>query len=216
MTAAIKAVLWDFGGVILSSPFDAFRRFEAERGLPADFIRGVNSRNPHGNAWAKFERGEVDAAGFGELFLAESTVLGHALHGREILPLISGELRPRMVAALQKVKTRYKVACLTNNMPLGHGPGMAQRADRAAAIAEVMTRFDVVVESSKIGVRKPEPAFYLKACSLLGIEPTEAVFLDDLGINLKPAAAMGMRTIKVADPDRALQELTKHIGMDFA
>lgn len=216
MTAAIKAVLWDFGGVILSSPFDAFRRFEAERGLPADFIRGVNSRNPHGNAWAKFERGEVDAAGFGELFLAESTVLGHALHGREILPLISGELRPRMVAALQKVKTRYKVACLTNNMPLGHGPGMAQRADRAAAIAEVMTLFDVVVESSKIGVRKPEPAFYLKACSLLGIQPTEAVFLDDLGINLKPAAAMGMRTIKVADPDRALQELTKHIGMDFA
>lgn len=216
MTAAIKAVLWDFGGVILSSPFDAFRRFEAERGLPTDFIRGVNSHNPHGNAWAKFERGEVDAATFGELFLAESTALGHALHGREILPLISGELRPRMVAALKQVKAQYKIACLTNNMPLGHGPGMAQRADRAAAIADVMTLFDVVVESSKIGVRKPEPAFYLKACDLLGIQPMEAVFLDDLGINLKPAAAMGMRTIKVEDPDRALQELTKHIGMDFA
>ncbi len=216
MTAAIKAVLWDFGGVILSSPFEAFRRFEAQQGLPTDFIRGVNSRNPHGNAWAKFERGEVDAAAFGELFLAESTALGHALHGREILPLISGELRPRMVAALKQVKAQYKIACLTNNMPLGHGPGMAQRADRAAAIADVMTLFDVVVESSKIGVRKPEPAFYLKACDLLGIQPTEAVFLDDLGINLKPAAAMGMRTIKVEDPDRALQELTKHIGMDFA
>ncbi|WP_430396470.1 HAD-IA family hydrolase [Ferrovibrio sp.] len=215
MSASIRAVLWDFGGVILSSPFEAFRRFEAERGLPKDFIRGVNSRNPDSNAWARFERGETDAAGFGELFLAESTALGHALHGSEILPLISGDLRPRMVAALKQVKTRFKVACLTNNMPLGHGPGMALRADRAAAIAEVMTLFDAVVESSKIGIRKPEPAFYQAACDLLGIQPTEAVFLDDLGINLKPAAAMGMCTIKVGDPDVALQELGRHIGMEF-
>lgn len=215
-SAAIKAVLWDFGGVILTSPFEAFRRYESENGLPADFIRGVNSRNPHGNAWARFERGEIDAEAFGDLFLAESTALGHALHGREILPLISGTLRPRMVAALRQVKSRYKIACLTNNMPLGHGPGMALQADRAAAIAEVMTLFDAVVESSKIGIRKPEPGFYLKACDMLGITPEQAVFLDDLGINLKPAAAMGMRTIKVGDPDLALQELAQIIGMEFA
>lgn len=215
MSDPIKAVLWDFGGVILSSPFEAFRRYEAAKGLPRDFIRGVNSRNGDANAWARFERGEIDAAAFGEAFLTESAELGHAVHGSEILPLLSGEVRPRMVAALAQVKTRFKIACLTNNMPLGHGPGMVRTAEKARAVAEIMALFDVVVESSKVGVRKPEPAFYEKACALLDIRPTEAVFLDDLGINLKPAAAMGMRTIKVEDPDKALADLGRQIGMEF-
>lgn len=212
----IKAVLWDFGGVILTSPFDAFRQFEEKCGLPQDFLRKVNATNPHTNAWACFERGEVDAARFGEMFLAESTALGHAVHGRDLLPLISGEVRPRMVAALRQVKTKYKIACLTNNMPLGHGPAMSVSPEKAKAVAEVMALFDCVVESSKVGVRKPEPAFYERACGLLEIRPEEAVFLDDLGINLKPAAAMGMKTIKVGDPDRALAELGAIIGMEFA
>jgi len=213
--AAIKAVLWDFGGVILTSPFEAFRRFEDTRGLPRDFLRKVNATNPHTNAWARFERGEVDALAFGELFQAEARALGHDVHGRDILPLISGEVRPRMVAALRKVKAHYKVACLTNNMPLGHGPGMAVSAEKAAAVATVMALFDHVVESSKVGIRKPEPDFYRRACDLLEIAPAEAVFLDDLGINLKPAAAMGMRTIKVEDPDQALAELGAIIGLEF-
>lgn len=213
--ASIQAVLWDFGGVILSSPFEAFRRFETERGLPPDFIRSVNIRNFHANAWARFERGEVDAEAFGELFLAESTALGHPVHGRDILPLLSGEIRPRMVAALRAVKTRYRIACLTNNMPAGAGPAMAMSPTKAERIAEVLALFDLVVESSKIGVRKPEPEFYATACRLLGIAPTEAVFLDDLGVNLKPAAAMGMRTIKVDHPDAALAELGAIIGMEF-
>src|SRR3546814_10247592 len=118
----ITAVLWDFGGVILTSPFEAFRRFEDSRGLPRDFLRKVNATNPHTNAWARFERGEVDALAFGALFQAEARALGQDVHGRDILPLISGEVRPRMVAALRKVKApAFKVACLTTNMPLGHG-----------------------------------------------------------------------------------------------
>lgn len=209
----IKAVLWDFGGVIMTSPFDAFRRFEEARGLPRDFLRRVNSTNPHGNAWACFERGEIDAAAFGERFLSESTALGQAVHGREVLALIAGEVRPRMVEALKTVKTRYRIACLTNNMPHGHGPAMTGSPERARAVAEVIALFEVVVESSKVGVRKPEPAFYARACELLDIKPTEAVFLDDLGINLKPAAAMGMTTIKVEDPDKALSDLGAIIGM---
>jgi len=213
--AAIKAVLWDFGGVISTSPFEAFRRFEEQRGLPRDFLRLVNSTNPHANAWACFERGEIDAAAFGERFCVEARALGQDVHGRDILPLISGELRPRMVAALKAVKTRYRIACLTNNMPTGHGPSMTTQPERARAVAEILTLFDVVVESSKVGVRKPEPAFYERACSLLGIVPAEAVFLDDLGINLKPAAAMGMTTIKVTDPDAALAELGGIIGMEL-
>lgn len=215
MTDGIKAVLWDFGGVIMTSPFDAFRRFEDERGLPRDFLRKVNSTNPHGNAWACFERGEIDAAEFGARFLAESSALGHAVHGSNVLALISGDVRPRMVAALKKVKTRYRIACLTNNMPHGHGPAMSGSADRAKAVAEVISLFEVVVESSKVGVRKPEPAFYMRACELLDIKLTEAVFLDDLGINLKPAAAMGMTTIKVEDSDKALADLGAIIGMEL-
>lgn len=199
----------------MTSPFDAFRRYEDERGLPRDFLRRVNSTNPHGNAWARFERGEVDAAAFGDLFLAESTALGHAVHGREVLALISGEVRPRMVAALKAVKTRYRIACLTNNMPHGHGPAMTGSPERAKQVADVIALFELVVESSKAGVRKPEPAFYERACSLLGIRPQEAVFLDDLGINLKPAAAMGMQTIKVTDPDQALRDLGAIIGMEL-
>lgn len=211
----IKAVLWDFGGVISTSPFDAFRRFEDERGLPRDFLRQVNSTNPHGNAWACFERGEIDAVVFGERFCAEAKALGQDVHGRDILPLIAGEIRPRMVEALKKVKTRYRIACLTNNMPHGHGPSMTQLPERARQVAEVIALFDLVVESSKTGVRKPEPAFYERACELLGIRPTEAVFLDDLGINLKPAAAMGMTTIKVTDPDMALADLGRILGMEL-
>lgn len=211
----IEAVLWDFGGVVTSSPFDAFRRLEQERGLPADFIRRVNSTNPHTNAWARMERGEIGTAEFDQQFREESTALGHPVGGAEVLQLLSGEVRPRMVSAIRHLRSRYRVACLTNNMAAGHGPGMAASADRAKAVAEVMELFHLVVESSKTGLRKPEPAFYLHACEQLGIQPAQAVFLDDLGINLKPAAAMGMRTIKVTDPDQALDELGQLLSIRF-
>lgn len=213
--SGIDAVLWDFGGVVTSSPFDAFRRLEQERGLPENFLRRVNSTNPHANAWARMERGEIGPDAFDALFREESTALGHPVGGTEVLALLSGQVRPKVVAAIRQVRTRYKVACLTNNMNAGHGPGMAQTSERARAIAEVMELFHLVVESSKTGLRKPEPAFYLHACEQLGIEPARAVFLDDLGINLKPAAALGMRTIKVTDPDVALAELGELIGMSF-
>lgn len=211
----IEAVLWDFGGVVTTSPFEAFRRYERERGLPLDFIRSVNATNIHTNAWARMERGEIGPVEFDPLFLEESTALGHPVPGREVLPLLSGDVRPQVVSAIRQIRTRYRVACLTNNMASGHGPGMAQTPERARAVAEVMELFEVVVESSKTGLRKPEPAFYLKACELLGIEPASAVFLDDLGVNLKPAAALGMRTIKVTDAGSALEQLGAIIGMEL-
>ncbi len=212
---SIEAVLWDFGGVVTTSPFEAFRRYEKARGLPQDFIRSVNATNIHSNAWARMERGEIGPEQFDGLFRAESTALGHTVDGRDILPLLSGDVRPQVVSAIRQIRTQYRVACLTNNMAAGHGPSMAQTPERAQAIAEVMALFEVVVESSKTGLRKPEPAFYLKACEMLGIEPSRAVFLDDLGVNLKPAAALGMRTIKVTDADAALAELGGIIGMQL-
>ncbi|MGE0657927.1 MAG: HAD-IA family hydrolase [Reyranellaceae bacterium] len=210
-----KAVLWDFGGVILSSPFEAFNRYEREIGLPPDFIRQLNARNPDSNAWARMERSEVDLDGFARLFEAEAREMGHKLSGHHVLKIISGEVRPRMVEALRRVRTRYRIACITNNMPTGEGPGMAREPERVKQIEAIMSLFEHVVESSKIGMRKPDPRIYQHACSLLGVEPADCVYLDDLGINLKPAKALGMRTIKVDDPDKALAELESMIGMEL-
>ena len=215
MSHALKptAVLWDFGGVILTSPFEAFRRYERELGLAEDFIRSLNARNPDANAWAKMERSEVSLAEFVALFESEALAQGHRLDGWRVLQAISGDIRPQMVEALRRCKTTFRVACITNNMKHGEGPGMARSADKAQAVAEIMTLFEHVVESSKLGLRKPDPRIYRHTCELLGVAPEECVYLDDLGINLKPARAMGMRTIKVGDPDAAIDELQAMVGI---
>jgi len=207
------AVLWDFGGVILSSPFEAFNRYEAEMGLPHDFIRRINSRNPDHNAWAQMERGEIDTERFAEAFEDEARALGGALSGRKVLELISGEVRPEMVEALKRVRQRHRIACITNNMPAGHGPSMTRSAQTAEQIAQIMVLFEHVVESSKLNMRKPDPRIYRHACDLLGVAPEACVYLDDLGINLKPARAMGMATIKVGSAAQALTELEGLLGM---
>lgn len=198
----IEAVLWDFGGVITTSPFESFARYEREHGLPADFIRGLNAANHHENAWAKFERNQVALDEFCSLYEAEAEAAGHLIDARAVVGCLSGVVRPEMVSALKAIKRNgVKQACLTNNF---------FRFDDATARnhrSAILDLFDVIVESSKIGVRKPEPEFYRTACEQLGIEPPAAVMLDDLGVNLKPAREMGMTTIKVVDPGRALSEL---------
>ena len=208
-----RAVLWDFGGVILSSPFEAFRTYEKEAGLPEDFIRRLNARNPDTNAWAKMERSEVPLQDFVTLFEAEALEQGHKIDGWRVLRSISGDIRPQMVEALRRCKAAFRVACITNNMKHGDGPGMARTADKAKAVAEVMTLFEHVFESSRLGWRKPDPRIYRHACDQLGVEPEHCIYLDDLGINLKPARAMGMRTIKVGDPDVAIAELETMVGI---
>ena len=208
-----QAVLWDFGGVILTSPFEAFRTYEREAGLPEDFIRSLNARNPDANAWAKMERSEVSLDEFVALFESEALARGHKLDGWRVLQALSGDIRPQMVEALRRCKAAFRVACITNNMKHGEGPGMARSADKAAAVAEIMTLFEYVVESSKLGWRKPDPRIYRHACELLSVAPERCIYLDDLGVNLKPARAMGMRTIKVGDPDTAIAELEAMVGI---
>ena len=211
MLAMKKAVLWDFGGVILSSPFEAFRRYESEHGLPIDFIRGVNAINPHSNSWALMERSEITPDQFDELFAKEARALGHHVRGADVLSLLAGDVRPEMVELLDRVKDAgLLVACLTNNIVDSTN---SAEDGRAVQIADIMSRFDVIVESSKVGVRKPEQRFYEIACELLGVEPADCVFLDDLGINLKPAAAMGMTTIKVTSAGQAIADLNAILGL---
>lgn len=211
----IRAVLWDFGGVLTTSPFDAFNRYESEHGIPKDFIRGINATNPEHNAWAKLESSAITLAEFDVAFEVESRAAGYSIRGQAVIDLLSGDLRPRMVSVLTQCKQRFKIACLTNNVRSGEGPGMARTSERAVQMQRVMDLFDIVIESSKEGIRKPNPQFYLRACERLGVEPQHAVFLDDLGINLKPAKDLGMTTIKVTSENQAIADLAKVVDIDF-
>jgi len=208
----VEAVIWDFGGVLTSSPFEAFARFERERGLPADIIRRTNASNHHENAWAKFERAEVDLETFDRLFAEESLALGAEVRGKDVLPLLSGDLRPEMVEALRIVGTNAKTGCITNNLPAN---AIASASGRSFYVAEVMALFDHVIESAKIGLRKPDPRIYRMMIEALGVDPRRCVYLDDLGINLKPAREMGMATIKVVDAPQAIAELEAATGLSL-
>lgn len=211
-----NTVIFDFGGVITTSPFEAFNRMEKKRGLPKDFVRSVNARNPNDNAWAKFERAECNAAEFDALFAAEARALGHELDGASVIACLSGDIRPAMVNALDVLKSKgFKLGCITNNVPSGKGAGMAGSDEKAAAIAAVMGRFDHIIESSKAGMRKPDPRIYAMMCKALAAVPSQCIYLDDLGINCKPAAAMGMAAIKVTSGEQALQDLGTLLALTF-
>jgi putative hydrolase of the HAD superfamily len=204
----VSAVLFDFGGVILSSPFDAFAAYERRAGLPPDFIRLVNSTDPDRNAWARLERNDCSIDEFVVAFEAEAAALGHRVDGRAVLACLEGELRPQMVQTVRRCREHAATALLTNNIVTG-----SPHWSSGGSFADLLPLFDAVVESSVVGCRKPEQRFYELALEALGIQASDAVFLDDLGINLKPARAMGMATIKVGDPDVAIAELESLMGV---
>jgi putative hydrolase of the HAD superfamily len=204
----IRAVMFDFGGVMTSSPFEAFARYERLHDLPDGFLRRINATDPDTNAWARLERGTVDLDTFAEAFEAEALALGHPVDGREVLGLLRGEVRPEMVAAVRSCAREFGTACLTNNFGSDDLPVHPD-------ITRAFGLFDVVLESRLLGVRKPEEAFYQLACQALEVRPSDAVFLDDLGVNLKPARAMGMHTIKVTSSTEALSHLSELTGLPF-
>ncbi len=211
-----STVIFDFGGVVTSSPFEAFNRLEAERGLPHNLVRKINSTDPDTNAWAKFERAEIDAEAFDAHFAAEARALGHDLAGRDVIACLSGDIRPAVVAAMDQLKASgFRLGCITNNVPAGEGPGMAHGTGKADAVADAMTRFEHIIESSKAGVRKPDPRIYLMMCAALDVQPEACIYLDDLGINCKPAAALGMHAIKVTSEAQALGDLARATQLDF-
>jgi putative hydrolase of the HAD superfamily len=211
----IKALFWDFGGVLTTGPFGAFKRFEQENNLPQNFIRMVNATNPDTNAWARLERSEISLEQFDREFEQETRLAGHPIGGFQVLQLIAGDLRPDMVEVLRRCKQHFCNACLTNNINIGDHDGDQLAGERAAEFQKVMELFDYVVESSKVGVRKPDPRFYEMACEIVNVEPQQVVFLDDLGVNLKPARAMGMTTIKVTDHRKAIEELEAALGLSL-
>lgn len=210
MSRMIKAVLWDFGGVITTSPFESFNRYEQEHGLPVDFLRTLNATNHHDNAWAKLERNEVAMDEFCGLYEAEAAAAGYAIDASAVLACLSGDVRPEMIRALRAIKEHgLKQACLTNNfVAMDRAPSNPRTS--------ILDVFDCIIESSRIGIRKPEAAFYRMACDELAVEPHEAVMLDDIGVNLKPAREMGITTIKVVEPAQALDELERLLGFPLS
>jgi putative hydrolase of the HAD superfamily len=202
----IRAVLFDFGGVLSASPFEAFTRYERERGLPVGLLRRLNATDPHRNAWARLERGEVSLGQFAALFEDEARAAGHAIDATEVLSLLGGDPRPAMIEAVRRCRRQYLVALATNNY-VAVRPAAGDSEPAPAGLESVLELFDEVIESSTLGIRKPEPAFFATCCARLGIEPHEAVFIDDLGVNLKPARELGMTTIKFISEDQAIGDL---------
>ena len=196
-----KAIIWDFGGVITSSPFDAFNEFEEVNGLPKDIIRTINSENPDMNAWAQFESNGITIDQFDDLFLKEAKAKGFDIKGRDIIKLLKGSIRENMVSFLRELKSNFKLGCITNNVK----PSSEENTDNETK--EAMSIFDHVIESSIVGIRKPNPEIYMMSCDALNVSPDQCIYLDDLGINLKPARELGMTTIKVIQPDDAIQEV---------
>ena len=197
-----KAIIWDFGGVITSSPFDAFNEFEEVNGLPKDIIRTINSENPDMNAWAQFESNSITIDQFDDLFLKEAKAKGFDIKGRDIIKLLKGSIRENMVSFLRELKSNFKLGCITNNVK----PSSEENTDNETK--EAMSIFDHVIESSIVGIRKPNPEIYMMSCDALNVSPDQCIYLDDLGINLKPARELGMTTIKVIQPEDAIQELS--------
>ena len=196
-----KAIIWDFGGVITSSPFEAFNNFEETNGLPKDIIRTINSENPDMNAWAQFESNSITIDEFNDLFLKEAKAKGFDIKGKDIIKLLKGSIRENMVSFLRELKSDFKLGCITNNVKSSSEENTDNETEEAMSI------FDHVIESSIVGIRKPNPEIYMMSCDALNVSPDQCIYLDDLGINLKPARELGMTTIKVIQPEDAIQEV---------
>lgn len=201
---AVRAVIFDLGGVVIDSPLHAIARYERELGIPEGIVNRVVVDTGPSGAWSRLERGEVAMLDFHRDFEAELRAAGHAISAADMMARIAlcGP-RPAMLEAIRRIRARgLRAGALTNNWA----------NERSEPAHELKDLFDAFIESSKVGLRKPDPRIYQLACNSLGVAPTEAVFLDDIGRNLKAARELGMRTIKVDAPEPALAELSGHLG----
>ena len=205
----IEAVIFDLGGVVFPSPFEAFDAYDAETGLEPGTVRALIKTSSESGAWAALERGELTMPDFYAAVGAEADAAGFALDGARLMSMIASGFgpRPAMARAITRIREEgLGTAALTNNWP--------RTDENAPSTNGNALGFDVIVESALVGLRKPDPRIYELVLEQLEVEASATVFLDDLGINLKPARAMGMTTIKVTDPDDALAELAAVLGFE--
>ncbi|MFV0475330.1 MAG: HAD-IA family hydrolase [Pikeienuella sp.] len=214
----LRAVIFDFGGVFTESPVSGFARYEREHGLPERFIGGVIKARLNDGAFSRFERAEIALEEFDSAFAEETRAAGHEVRGRTLLSLMKLEFRPDMIRALDLIRAGgFLTGCITKNKPDSGAKEWARGPEGQRLAAEVMAKFDHVIESARAGIRKPEPRIYEMMCEALGLTPRECAFVDDLGVNLKPAAAMGMKVVRVPFDDYrpALAELSTLTGIDL-
>jgi len=204
----IKTIIFDFGGVITNSPIEGFKLLEEKHGYDNGIITNINMNNPDNNAWAKSERGEIDINTFLEEFEKEALAIGQKINAKEILQQLYGSLRENMINKIKllSVSKKYKLICLTNVLK---GVDIFTPEERVKSVNRIMSYFDIIYESYKLNMRKPETRIYQYILNEINIKPEETVFLDDLGMNLKPALQLGINTIKVVDPNDAINELDK-------
>ncbi len=208
-----NTVLFDLGGVVLGSPLHAIRDYEEELGFGRNAINLVAANTAPDGAWSRLERGELEMEAFYAAFESDCKAAGLEIDARLMMQRMSDatEPRPAMLDAIARLrKAGLKVGALTNNW------AHAEDAERDDGTRALRDRFDVFIESSVEGLRKPDPAIYRLACERLGARPEEMIFLDDIGGNLKPAQAMGMATIKVDEPAQALRELSELVGFELS
>ena len=207
----IRAVIFDVGGVIQESPLDFLRDYEARNGLPEGFIAGIvgnYAARPDG-AWQRLERGELLLDEFCRIFDSEIANLGYSVSTAAMMLEMADYVvvRPRMLGAVQRIRAHgLRTAALTNNWLM---------EDKDEEREMLRRHFDAFIESSRTGLRKPDPRIFELTCEALEVLPGEAAFLDDIGANLKAAARLGMLTIKVTDPDEALRELGEALGIEL-
>ena len=208
---AIEGVLFDMGGVVMDSPLHAIARYEQARGLPRNAINRAIAASGEAGAWARLERGELTADTFCAPFEADCRAHGVEVSGRDIMAAIAeaGVARPMMLEAIRRLRAHgLRVGALTNNWKRsGSEDDVIPHALRG--------HFDVFIESRAVGLRKPDPKIYELACHELRVPPDRTAFLDDIGTNLKSARALGMTTIKVDDPQQALEELSRLVHLDL-
>ena len=206
----IKTIIFDFGGVITNSPIEGFKNLEKTHGYSKGLITGINMNNPDNNAWARSERGEIEIDTFLSQFEQEALEIGHDINADEILIQLYGSPRPIMIKKIISLSksNKYKLICLTNVLK---GIEKFMPKEREEVVNNIMSYFDKIYESYKIGMRKPEARIYEYIIKDLEINPKETVFLDDLGMNLKTARQLGINTIKVVDPIEAIKTLDQFI-----
>lgn len=206
----IKTIIFDFGGVITNSPIEGFKKLEKTHGYSKGLITGINMNNPDNNAWARSERGEIEIDTFLSQFEQEALEIGHDINADEILIQLYGSPRPIMIKKIISLSksNKYKLICLTNVLK---GIEKFMPKEREEVVNNIMSYFDKIYESYKIGMRKPEARIYEYIIKDLEINPKETIFLDDLGMNLKTARQLGINTIKVIDPIDAIKTLDQFI-----
>ena len=206
----IKTIIFDFGGVITNSPIEGFKNLEKTHGYSKGLITGINMNNPDNNAWARSERGEIEIDTFLSQFEQEALDIGHDINADEILIQLYGSPRPIMIKKIISLSksNKYKLICLTNVLK---GIKKFMPKEREEVVNNIMSYFDKIYESYKIGMRKPEARIYEYIIKDLEINPKETIFLDDLGMNLKTARQLGINTIKVVDPIEAIKTLDQFI-----